>query len=406
MKRALWVLLVAVLGWSAAPAQATADFGVFYSSLSPHGEWIAVDGGTYAWRPVGVAADWRPYYDGQWVWTDEGWYWSSEEPWAWAAYHYGRWYNDDYYGWVWVPGYEWAPAWVEWRYGGNYVGWAPLSLYAVFSVSWGIHYRRYWSTPYHYWSFVDCRYLGTNHIGRYVYRTGENTRFIGRTRTAGSVRYDNGRIVTRGPERDYVERRGNVRVERLDMVDVRERQMAGVIREGDRGRIGVYRPQIEERTRDLSAARPDRIRSDERKIGFDTRGTDVRRREADAEAGRDIRRAEDLRQPRDAGRPGIEGRRVDEGRVPGTVRRNEPDVNRGGPAVRPERPRGDVRPPRGERVPERRRESIDRPVGERATSVPRFESSRPTRQDPASRAQTPRGGGGGRGGGRERSGRR
>ncbi|HEX4138962.1 MAG TPA: DUF6600 domain-containing protein, partial [Candidatus Methylacidiphilales bacterium] len=27
---------------------------------------------------------------------------------------------------VWVPGYTWAPAWVSWRYGDGYVGWAPL----------------------------------------------------------------------------------------------------------------------------------------------------------------------------------------------------------------------------------------------------------------------------------------
>jgi hypothetical protein len=27
---------------------------------------------------------------------------------------------------VWIPGYEWAPAWVSWRYGPSYVAWAPL----------------------------------------------------------------------------------------------------------------------------------------------------------------------------------------------------------------------------------------------------------------------------------------
>ena len=31
----------------------------------------------------------------------------------------GRWFFDDSYGWVWVPGSEWAPAWVAWRYGDN-----------------------------------------------------------------------------------------------------------------------------------------------------------------------------------------------------------------------------------------------------------------------------------------------
>jgi hypothetical protein len=33
---------------------------------------------------------------------------------------------DPVYGWIWVPGDEWAPAWVSWHYGDGYVGWAPL----------------------------------------------------------------------------------------------------------------------------------------------------------------------------------------------------------------------------------------------------------------------------------------
>ena len=111
------------------------SFGVFYSSMSPYGEWIAIDHDVYAWHPLDVGPDWRPYTVGRWVWTDDGWYWFSDEPWGWAAYHYGRWYYDDFYGWVWIPGYEWAPAWVEWRYGEDYVGWAPLSPYAVFSIN-------------------------------------------------------------------------------------------------------------------------------------------------------------------------------------------------------------------------------------------------------------------------------
>jgi len=43
-----------------------------------------------------------------------------------ATYHYGRWVYDSYYGWLWTPGTQWAPAWVSWREGGDYIGWAPL----------------------------------------------------------------------------------------------------------------------------------------------------------------------------------------------------------------------------------------------------------------------------------------
>lgn len=286
MKKLFAVALLALVCAAIAPAQEQADIGMFYSSLGSEGEWISMEGGTYAWRPSGVDPGWRPYTDGHWVWTDDGWYWASEEPWAWATYHYGRWYCDDYYGWVWIPGYEWAPAWVEWRDGENCVGWAPLSPYAVFSVNWGLHYRRYWATPYSYWSFVDCRYMGAHDLHRYLYPAGDNARFIGRTRTSGSVRYDNGRIITRGPGRDFVEQRGNIRIAHADLVDVQDRSRAGMLRDGGAERIGVYRPRFDADSRGAVVAHPDRVRSDDHPLGLDTRGTDLRRRE-DARSGRE-----------------------------------------------------------------------------------------------------------------------
>lgn len=99
----------------------------FYEPLTPHGTWVTV--GTYGrcWRPARVAVGWRPYTYGHWVWTDCGWYWESDEPWAWACYHYGYWVHDSFHGWVWIPGIEWGPAWVSWRVGGGYIGWAPLA---------------------------------------------------------------------------------------------------------------------------------------------------------------------------------------------------------------------------------------------------------------------------------------
>jgi hypothetical protein len=101
-------------------------FETFSGPLSSYGDWVVVGTHGRVWRPR-VAAGWRPYYYGRWEWTNEGWFWVSDEPWGWAAYHYGRWTHDPYYGWVWVPGYEWAPAWVSWRTSGDVIGWAPLA---------------------------------------------------------------------------------------------------------------------------------------------------------------------------------------------------------------------------------------------------------------------------------------
>jgi hypothetical protein len=98
----------------------------FYQPLSPYGRWQAVGSYGSCWIPGGVATGWSPYSNGYWQQTDAGWYWASDEPWAWATYHYGGWDFDPQFGWYWVPQIQWAPAWVSWREGGGYVGWAPL----------------------------------------------------------------------------------------------------------------------------------------------------------------------------------------------------------------------------------------------------------------------------------------
>ena len=91
---------------------ATADF---YQPLTPYGSWVDVGSYGRCWRPREVEVGWQPYTVGSWEWTDAGWYWNSDEPWAWACYHYGSWYSDPRIGWVWIPATDWAPAWVTWR---------------------------------------------------------------------------------------------------------------------------------------------------------------------------------------------------------------------------------------------------------------------------------------------------
>ena len=110
-----------------ANAQAPATITYFDEPLSPYGTWV--DDPVYGrvWRPRDPGPDWRPYTYGRWVYTsDYGWVWVSDEPWGWVVYHYGHWVWTSRYGWVWVAGYEWGPAWVDWCYGGGYVGWAPM----------------------------------------------------------------------------------------------------------------------------------------------------------------------------------------------------------------------------------------------------------------------------------------
>lgn len=115
----------------------------FYAPLAPYGSWIYLDDLGWCWRPTVavVVPGWRPYVNGgHWIYTDCGWYWYSYYSWGWATFHYGRWYLSPTFGWVWVPGSVWAPAWVVWRYTDSYCGWAPLPPGTHWSFSFGLTY--------------------------------------------------------------------------------------------------------------------------------------------------------------------------------------------------------------------------------------------------------------------------
>ncbi len=200
------------------------SFGFFYASLSPYGEWIQINNGENVWRPFNTGYDWAPYHYGHWVWTNDGWFWDSDEPYGNIVYHYGRWYNDDSYGWIWIPDYQWAPAWVEWRYDNNYIGWAPLPPYAAFSIGFGIRFTSSYSVPYRFYSF-----LGYNHMcdanaynyyvdNNYKYRIYSNSKF----RT--NYGYSDGRVINRGVDVDFIRQRSGGRiVERRIQVDTNPR---------------------------------------------------------------------------------------------------------------------------------------------------------------------------------------
>lgn len=117
-------------GANAGAGSLAPDVERFHDRLAEHGSWITSKTHGTVWMPRTVPHAWRPYSNGHWIYTDVEWTWVSDDPWGWATDHYGRWTYDASDpaapGWIWIPGDEWAPAWVVWRWGGGYVGWAPL----------------------------------------------------------------------------------------------------------------------------------------------------------------------------------------------------------------------------------------------------------------------------------------
>ncbi len=178
------------------------DIDQFYDELAPFGEWVDHPNHGYVWLPRTVAPDWRPYTVGNWVSTEEyGWYWDSPEPFAWAVYHYGRWGFEPDYGWYWVPGDTWAPAWVQWRYGDEYVGWAPEVPTPGYAYGGPARYAP--PPPRESWVFVEPRYLVSPAVRTYAVPRASLTIVLNRTTYVSRPRYRNGYLYNYGMPRDH-----------------------------------------------------------------------------------------------------------------------------------------------------------------------------------------------------------
>jgi hypothetical protein len=197
----------------------------FYEPLAPQGEWVVVGSYGRCWRPSHVARDWRPYCDGHWERTDAGWYWFSDEPWAWATYHYGRWDFTDQYGWYWVPQTQWAPAWVSWHEGGGYVGWAPLQPSVTISAGGYAGYSES-RIPSRAYVFVEQRrFLDPIRPTTVVVN---NTTVISKTTTISNTKIVNNTIINEGPATAVIEKASGRKVEAVPVQELRHKQEAAV----------------------------------------------------------------------------------------------------------------------------------------------------------------------------------
>ncbi|MEJ7691419.1 DUF6600 domain-containing protein [Daejeonella sp.] len=140
----------------------------FYEELSPYGVWINDPQYGRVWRPDVDQDDFRPYYSrGHWEMTRYGNTWVSDYDWGWAPFHYGRWHHQSRRGWVWIPGRQWAPAWVSWRSGGGHYGWAPLGP----GININMNISR---IPDFWWVFIPQRNIYYNSYPRYDWRRNSN----------------------------------------------------------------------------------------------------------------------------------------------------------------------------------------------------------------------------------------
>jgi hypothetical protein len=220
---AVAVLALALPALERAEARVDLSIDFFYDNLGDGGSWIEAGDYGYCWQPSVAASNtsWRPYADGYWAYTDQGWTWISYEDFGWATYHYGRWIRLRGRGWVWVPGREWGPAWVSWRTGGDYVGWAPLPprrageywderpITARVDIDFDIGPANY--------NFIDVRYIGEPVLRERIFAPDQNVACITRTVNVTNITYNNSAVYNYGPDYTTISRYSTRPIQRLSL---------------------------------------------------------------------------------------------------------------------------------------------------------------------------------------------
>ncbi|WP_316832535.1 DUF6600 domain-containing protein [Pedobacter aquatilis] len=233
----------------------------FYDELSPYGTWIQDPQYGYVWRPDVDQNEFRPYYtNGRWAMTEYGNTWVSNYDWGWAPFHYGRWVINGYRQWIWLPDTTWGPAWVDWRSGDGYYGWAPMAPSISINLSFG---RRY-VVPDFCWNFIPQASIYINTFPRYDY--GRNNVYIRNTTIINNTYVYNRRTYYGGPRIEDIRRATNrdVRVYRFDQGS---RPGAGRV---DSRSVSIYRPRPERGAVDNRNAAPRKF--EQGNAGFNRNG--------------------------------------------------------------------------------------------------------------------------------------
>jgi hypothetical protein len=252
----------------------------FYEPLSPYGRWEVVGSYGRCWIPNRVDAAWRPYSNGNWERTEAGWYWASDEPWAWATYHYGRWDFNPRFGWYWMPQTQWAPAWVSWHEGGGYVGWAPLQPSARLLAGGSVSLNVALIAPRAFVFVEPQRFLQPVRPATIVVN---NTTIINKTVNITNIKIVNNTVINEGPRTQVIEQASGQRIQAVPVRELRRKQEADV----------VARHQIS-----APASRPMPAASPVNPAQMNRAG-ETQRRSADAEARA---RAQSQREAKDAER--------------------------------------------------------------------------------------------------------
>jgi hypothetical protein len=268
------------------------DYSYFYNELSGKGEWIEVSAkdlgldikpgsslnnysnhkfisellgvktsyaqtgedlvNLFVWRPaIELAAsminenenkEYVPYNDGQWLNTDQGWYFKANTPQEDLTSHYGRWALDPNLGWVWLPGKVWSPAWVEWRENTDYVAWAPVPP-GVYIQNDAITQTTLNENRY---TIVEKKQFIEPSVYKYRYQYVENKNkiMIKEMTKIDGVIIKNKTVINKGPEVSVIEKSVGKKIEQVKIKKTGKKDETGYAQDV----ISVYTPEFKKTT--------------------------------------------------------------------------------------------------------------------------------------------------------------
>lgn len=230
------ILVLIVPACQTIPRQrAAVSLQVFYNEMAPYGQWFNDPDYGYVWAPA-VEAGFQPYYtNGYWVMTAYGQMWVSDYPWGWAPFHYGRWVWSDFHGWLWIPDTIWGPAWVSWRSGGGYYGWAPLMPGININVSFSNY-----NCPLNWWIFIPERYIHSRSFHRYREDHGSHDHIFNATTFVQNTYVYNQVTYVAGPNADDVSRATREKAHVYGVRELDRPQRTKI----EKKTVGIYRPEF------------------------------------------------------------------------------------------------------------------------------------------------------------------
>lgn len=206
----------------------------------------------FVWRPVNELAaaminenenkEYVPYNNGQWIYTDQGWYFRANTPEEEVTCHYGRWTQDPNLGYVWLPGKVWSPAWVEWRENEDYIAWAPVPP-GVYIQNDAITQITLIENRY---TIVEKKQFIEPSVYKYRYQYVENKNKImikEMTKTDGVI-VKNKTVINKGPEVSVIEKKSSKKIEQVKIKKTGKKDEAV----STATEIGVYTLELKKTT--------------------------------------------------------------------------------------------------------------------------------------------------------------